>query len=185
MTNYKVSVIRSNRKTIAIQLKNEEVLVRAPRLMSDLEIEGFVKKHEKWIHKNMEKVRERDQLGALNPPFTKEELTYFSKKAKQVIPPKVEAYAKKLGVQYGRISIRTQRTRWGSCSGRGNLNFNCLLMMAPEEVLDYVIVHELCHLIEMNHSKRFWGLVETMMPDFQNQKAWLKQYGNLLIDRIR
>ena len=101
-----------------------------------------------------------------------------------VIRPKVEKYAQILGVSYGRITIRSQRTRWGSCSSKGNLNFNCLLTQVPEQVMDYVIVHELCHRIEMNHSGRFWKLVEQIMPDYKTHRKWLKDNGNSLVEKL-
>ena len=77
-------------------------------------------------------------------------------KARIFIPERVKYYAEVIGVDYGRITIRCQKTRWGSCSSKGNLNFNCLLMLMPSEVIDYVVVHELCHIKQMNHSKAFW-----------------------------
>lgn len=85
---------------------------------------------------------------------------------------------------YGRISIRKQKTRWGSCSREGNLNFNSLLMMAPPEVLDYVVVHELCHRLEMNHSARFWAQVEKVIPDYRKPRKWLKEHGSQLMLRM-
>ena len=88
----------------------------------------------------------------------------------------------RVGVTYGRITIRNQRTRWGSCSAKGNLNFNCLLMKAPPEVLDYVVVHELCHRLEMNHSPRFWAQVERVLPDYKVSRKWLREHGNELMD---
>ena len=113
--------------------------------------------------------------------LTKIELTLLAKQAKQVFPEKVAYYAPKVGVRYGRITIRTQKTRWGSCSSKGNLNFNCLLMLASEEVQDYVVVHELCHLKEMNHSKRFWQEVERVMPNYKVHKKWLKEHGGKIM----
>ena len=101
--------------------------------------------------------------------------------AKDIIPVKVSYYARLMGVSYGRITIRMQKTRWGSCSYEGNLNFNCLLMMAPPEVLDYVVVHELCHRLEMNHSARFWSQVEKVLPDYKVPRKWLKEHGNRLM----
>ncbi len=93
-------------------------------------------------------------------------------------------FAPLVGVSYGRITIRNQRTRWGSCSGKGNLNFNCLLMLAPPEVLDYVVVHELCHRKEMNHSPRFWAEVARVLPDYQQRRRWLKEHGGALVQRM-
>ena len=105
--------------------------------------------------------------------------------ASVVIPKRVEYFAEKIPVTYGRITIRNQKTRWGSCSGKGNLNFNCLLMLAPPEVLDYVVVHELCHRKEMNHSERFWREVENILPDYRERKKWLKENGGRLIARMQ
>ena len=85
-----------------------------------------------------------------------------------------------MGVTYGRISIREQKTRWGSCSSKGNLNFNWRLIFAPPEVLDYVVVHELAHRKEMNHSKAFYAIVESIMPDYRKWKKWLKENGGTL-----
>ena len=93
-------------------------------------------------------------------------------------------WLKLVGVQYGRITIRNQKTRWGSCSSKGNLNFNCLLMLAPPEVLDYVIVHELCHRKEMNHSPRFWSEVAKVIPDYKKHEKWLKTEGTRLMRRM-
>jgi predicted metal-dependent hydrolase len=108
----------------------------------------------------------------------------LAKTAQKVIPQRVAAYASAVGVNYGRITIRNQHTRWGSCSGKGNLNFNCLLMLAPLEVVDYVVVHELCHRKEMNHSAAFWALVERVLPDYKVRRQWLKDNGSALIARL-
>ena len=105
-------------------------------------------------------------------------------KAMKVIPERVEYFSKLMGVTYGRITIRNQKTRWGSCSSKGNLNFNCLLMMTPPEVIDYVVVHELCHRKEMNHSKQFWSEVEKVLPDYKKAEKWLKDEGKVLTRRM-
>lgn len=84
---------------------------------------------------------------------------------------------------FGGITVRDQKTRWGSCSARGNLNFNWRLILAPEPVLDYVVIHELAHRKEMNHSKQFWDIVEAMMPDYRTQRQWLKEHGDQLMAR--
>ena len=97
------------------------------------------------------------------------------KKALQVFPERVEYYARQMGVSYGRITIREQKTRWGSCSGKGNLNFNWKLTLMPPEVLDYVVVHELAHRREMNHSRDFWKIVEQVLPDYQERRKRLKE----------
>ena len=106
----------------------------------------------------------------------------LTEQAKQVFTEKVAYYANIVGVTYGRVTIRTQKTRWGSCSSLGNLNFNCLLMFAPEEVQNYVVVHELCHRKELNHSHRFWREVARVMPDYKVHKKWLKEYGSKIMN---
>lgn len=106
----------------------------------------------------------------------------LTEQAKQVFTEKVAYYASIVGVTYGRVTIRTQKTRWGSCSSLGNLNFNCLLMFAPEEVQNYVVVHELCHRKELNHSHRFWCEVARVMPDYKVHKKWLKEYGGKIMN---
>ena len=112
------------------------------------------------------------------------DITRLTDKAKRVIPVKVVEYSKKMGIGYGRITIRHQKTRWGSCSTKGNLNFNCLLMLTPEYVQDYVIVHELAHRKVMNHSSDFWHVVEGVMPDYKEAKKWLKENGVTIIQRM-
>ncbi|MBR2187880.1 MAG: M48 family metallopeptidase, partial [Eubacterium sp.] len=116
--------------------------------------------------------------------LTMEEIQELAAQALRVIPQRVAYYAPKVGVTYGRITIRNQRSKWGSCSSKGNLNFNCLLMLAPDEVVDYVVVHELCHRIEMNHSKAFWELVERVLPDYRSSRKWLKEHGEEIIRRM-
>lgn len=106
--------------------------------------------------------------------LSREEIEQLAQKALEVIPRKVEYYAQVIGVTYGRITIRNQKTRWGSCSSKGNLNFNCQLMLMPDDVLEYVVVHELCHRKQMNHSKDFWNEVEKIMPDYREKREYLK-----------
>ena len=119
----------------------------------------------------------KKEIGALSSA----EIARLKEEALRVIPDKVSRYADILGVTYGRITIRCQKTLWGSCSRKGNLNFNCILMKAPERVLDYVIVHELCHRIQMNHSRCFWELVEGVVPDHKECRRWLRREGSLYL----
>ena len=113
--------------------------------------------------------------------MTREKVIALADKALKVIPERVEYFAKVIGVTYGKITVRNQKTRWGSCSSKGNLNFNCLLMLAPPEVLDYVVVHELCHRKQMNHSKAFWLEVEKVLPNYKEVRKWLKEEGSQMI----
>ena len=109
--------------------------------------------------------------------LSEEEIKQLTELAKQVIPQRVAFFVRQMDVTYGRITIRNQKTRWGSCSQAGNLNFNCRLMTMPPEVLDYVVVHELCHRKQMNHSRTFWEEVEKVLPDYRVTRQWLKQNG--------
>ncbi len=179
-----VNIIRSKRKTVAIQLKPSVIIVRAPRRMSISAIEAFIHEKSAWIDKHQRLMAEREEKLADLPQFTIEELRALVDKAVEVIPEKVRYYAPLVGVDYGRITIRCQRTRWGSCSSKGNLNFNCLLMLMPDEVIDSVVVHELCHRKQMNHSKAFYAEVERVYPEYHRWNKWLKENGGLLLDRL-
>lgn len=116
--------------------------------------------------------------------LTMEAMHKLADKALEIIPSRAAYFAQLVGVTYGRITIRNQKSRWESCSGNGNLNFNCLLMLVPTEVLDYVIVHELCHRKEVNHSQKFWAEVENILPDYRKQKLWLKEHGDEIMMRM-
>lgn len=180
----KVTVIRSNRKTVTIQVNsNLSVTVRAPRSTSEKDIEEILKKKEAWISKHIEKIKETKERfeAESTEKLTREKVIALAEEALKVIPERVEYFAKVIGVTYGKITIRNQKTRWGSCSSKGNLNFNCLLMLAPSEVLDYVVVHELCHRKQMNHSKAFWLEVEKVLPDYKEVRKWLKEEGSQMI----
>lgn len=180
----KVTVIRSNRKTVAIQVNSDlSVTVRAPRSASEKDIEEILKKKEAWISKHIEKIKKTKERLEAEPTekLTREKVIALAEEALKVIPTRVEYFARVIGVTYGKITIRNQKTRWGSCSSKGNLNFNCLLMLAPPEVLDYVVVHELCHRKQMNHSKAFWSEVEKVLPDYKEARKWLKEEGSQMI----
>lgn len=176
-------VIFSNRKTISIEIKTDaQIIVRAPRQLTRAQIDEFVKKHESWIQNHIDRLKKEKTVPV--DRLSDEDIYRLADQALTVIPPRVKYFAGKMGVRYGRITIRNQKTRWGSCSSRGNLNFNCLLMLTPPDVLDYVVVHELCHLKEMNHSPRFWAEVEKVLPDYREPKKWLHDNGGAIIARM-
>ena len=180
----KVTVIRSNRKTVAIQVNSDlSVTVRAPRSALEKDIEEILKKKEAWISRHIEKIKKTKERFEAEPTekLTREKVIALAEEALKVIPERVEYFAKVIGVTYGKITVRNQKTRWGSCSSKGNLNFNCLLMLAPPEVLDYVVVHELCHRKQMNHSKAFWLEVEKVLPNYKEVRKWLKEEGSQMI----
>ena len=174
------SIIRSDRKTIAIQIQPDgEIIVRAPKGMRMEEIRQFVESKASWINKHLSNRTDQNQQK-----FTDRELKALREKARALVTDRVQYYAPLIGVTYNQIAIRVQHTRWGSCSSKGNLNFNCLLALVPIEVLDYVVVHELCHRKELNHSDRFWNEVANILPDYKCRKKWLKDNGSNLIARI-
>lgn len=183
-----VTIIKSNRKTIAIQVNADlSVTVRAPKSAAKWQIDALLREKEPWIQRQIVKIKERQKAleATKEEPLTPEELHELAQKAALVIPERTAYFARQMGVSYGRITIRNQKTRWGSCSSKGNLNFNCMLMLTPPEVLDYVVVHELCHRKEMNHSQAFWQEVEKVLPDYRNQVRWLKEEGGRVIQRFR
>jgi len=178
-------VIRSRRRTLAAEIKEGRLIVRAPLSASDAQIDRFVERHRRWIETHLARARERATELAGVEPLTQQELRTLARQAAVVIPKRVRFYAEKVGVTYGRITIRCQKTRWGSCSAAGNLNFNCLLMLAPPEVLDSVVVHELCHRKEMNHSPRFYAEVLRVYPEYHKWNRWLKENGGTILRRGR
>lgn len=176
---------KSYRKTISISINEDgKVIVKAPRFASRVAIERFLSDKEDWINKHIEKQLLNKQYRESVDKLTEFELKQYASILKSELPGMLDEYSKRLGVKYGRVTIRAQHTRWGSCSGKGNLNFNCLLAATPESVTRYVVVHELCHLLEMNHSKRFWALVESVLPDYKKERKWLKENGSKLISRL-
>jgi len=171
-------LIRSRRKTIAIEITPRgEILVRAPARMANRDIQRFLESRQDWIATQLAR------LPAV-PPLTETQHRALIQSAKNRLPEKATFFAPLLGVTFGRVTIRSQRTRWGSCSGSGNLSFNCLLMLAPEAVQDYVVVHELCHRKQMNHSAAFWAEVEALLPDYRLSRQWLKENGASLLARL-
>ena len=178
------TVIRSNRKTIGLEIGPKGLIVRVPRRMSDARIEAFLESRQDWIRVHTEKYAARQAALSGVEKLSPEGLQALIRAAKTEIPLRVAFYAPIVGVDYGRVSIRCQRSRWGSCSSKGNLNFNCLLMLAPPEVLDSVVVHELCHRKEMNHSPRFYAEVLRVFPDYKRWNKWLKDNGALLFARL-
>lgn len=179
-----LEIIRSGRKTFAIEIKNNKLVVRAPYSASDAAINELLRKNQKWIDTHIQKSQARQAAVQDIPKLTDAELRELGKRAADVIAQRVAYYAPIVGASYGRITIRCQKTRWGSCSAKGNLNFNCLLMLAPPEVLDSVVVHELCHRLEMNHSDRFYAQVLRVFPRYFECRRWLKENGAGLMARV-
>lgn len=182
-----VMIVRTKRKKPLIRVSEDlSVTLRVPLGYSERKIKQVLKANESWINEAVETMREKvaEYEAEGCEKLTEEEIKELKVKAKDVIPPLVEHYAEIMGVDYGRITIKSQKTRWGSCSSKGNLNFNCILMLAPQEVIEYIVVHELCHRKEMNHSTAFWAEVEKVLPDYKNQVRWLKDKGRIIMWRL-
>ena len=167
---FPIRLIRSKRKTLAIQVRpGHEVLVRAPFFVSESEIAKFVKSRDNWIKKHLSKKPENV------PEYNAEEENILRKKAEDLLPGLVSKYAKQLQVKPRRISVNSARTRFGSCSGKGNLNFSFRLMDYPLACIEYVALHEVAHLKHMNHSPLFYQTIASLMPDYQERAKLLKQ----------
>jgi len=179
-------IIYSKRKTISIQVEQDgSVIVKAPKAATKRQIEAFVASKADWIQKARERQSVRADEYARIPKLSNEEIRVLADQAARDIAGRVRYFGPIVGTDWGRITIRNQTTRWGSCSSKGNLNFNCLLMLTPEDVRDYVVVHELCHRLQMNHSEAFWAEVERVLPDYRERRLWLKQNGPKLISMMK
>ena len=164
-------VIFSSRRTVALSIKNEKLIVRAPYGMSKIKIDGLVKKHEKWISKHVEIQAERNKRI---PNLTTEEIVELKKRAKIYLSGRTQYFADIMGLKYGRITITGAKTRFGSCSAKGNICYSYRLLLYPKAAIDYVVVHELSHLVHMNHSSDFYRLVSSILPDYKERKKLLK-----------
>ena len=174
---------RSARRSLSFAISAGELTVSAPYAMPVSEIEGFLFSKQNWILQKLqesrdtaEKLRKKEEANPLSD-LQKERLeARYREAAREVIEKRVATFHQLTGGEYTGISIRSQKTRWGSCSATGTLSFNWRLILAPPIILDYVVVHELCHLHHMDHSPAFWADVERVMPDYQIRRKWLKAH---------
>lgn len=177
---------KSLRRSISIQIADDKkVVVKAPLGTSSAAVENFLREKRSWILRQIEKLETQNRLAEEMGFLSEDDLKALKKKARELIPQRVEYYAGLSGISYNRIFIRLQKSRWGSCSADGNLNFNCLLVLMPLEILDSVVVHELCHRRQMNHSKSFYDEVLKIFPDYKRCDKWLKQNGSAYFKRIK
>ena len=166
-------LIRSGRKTLALEISREgEVIVQAPYRVSQRVIREFVASREGWIAEKQEIQRRR---ASDHPPLTAEQLAILAQRAREILPGRVEHYAALMGVAPAGLTITSARTRFGSCSPKNRICFSCRLMAYPEEAIDYVVVHELAHILQHNHSPAFWAEVEKILPDYRRREALLRQ----------
>ena len=162
----------SSRKTISIQItRDARVVVLAPYYTAPEKIEKLVQDHESWIASHLEKMEKRIES---TPELSADEIRALKKEAKKKLTEITERFARFMDLRYGRITITSAKTRFGSCSSEGNLAFSYRCMLYPHEVQEYIVVHELSHLVHMNHSKEFYHLVASVLPDYKKRAQYLK-----------
>ncbi len=166
-------LVRSKRKSLAIEInKNLEIIVRAPLFLSKRKIDEFVSSHERWAENAAQRIKEnRKNLPA---PLTEEEILKLKKEAKEYLPNRVEYFSALTGLFPTAVKITSAKTRFGSCSAKNSICFSYLLMRHPKSAVDYVVLHELCHIKHKNHSRDFYALVEKHMPDYKEREKGLK-----------
>ena len=136
-------------------------------------IKKFLNSRWQWIVKNLHKVKSNPTLLAVK--HSEAEINRYKKQTRRLVEQRIRYFNQHYGLEYNRIAVRNQKSRWGSCSSSRNLNFNYRLCLLPSEVADYIIVHEFCHLAEMNHSVKFWSLVKQTIPDYKERQQILKK----------
>lgn len=174
----RISVIRSARKSLGLEVRDANtVLARIPTRVSDRELKAFVENHRSWILEKTAVMAEREENRKSTPAPPPELLSKTDRMKIQLkIGKRVRHYCETMGVTVGYVTVKNQKTRWGSCSAKGNVNFNYQLAFLPEELLDYVVIHELAHRHHMDHSRAFWAEVEKYCPDDRERRAALKEY---------
>ena len=164
-------IIYSDRRTLSLNVKGGALIVRAPRGAKRRDIEKLIADHTDWIEKHLAKSKRKEELYS---SLGDEDIKRLKKLAKATLPEKTRYFAEIMGIKYGRITITSAKTRFGSCSSEGNIAFSYRLMLYPEEAIDYVVVHELAHRREMNHSAAFYKIIASVLPDYKYRKALLK-----------
>ena len=174
----RISVIRSARKSLGLEGRDANtVLARIPTRVSDRELKAFVENHRSWILEKTAVMAEREENRKSTPAPPPELLSKTDRMKIQLkIGKQVRHYCEAMGVTVGYVTVKDQKTRWGSCSAKGNVNFNYQLAFLPDELLDYVVIHELAHRRHMNHSRAFWAEVEKYCPDYLERREQLKEY---------
>ena len=172
MEKIEYEIIRSKRRTMSVEVDTSgNVLVRAPRLMPKWTIEAFVRERADWI----ERARQRQARRQQNlPEIREEDKPLYVKRAKAILPSKIDYYARRMDVQPTGLTVTSARTRFGSCSGKNRLSFSWRLMAYPEAAIDYVVVHELAHIRYKDHSRAFYGFIESILPDYRDRIRLLK-----------
>lgn len=177
---------KSHRRSMSLHVDSDgKVIVKAPVGTPTYVAEEFIRERRDWIVNQLTKIENQTRLAEQLGYLSAQDIKNLKKRAKVLIPERVEYYANLSGITYNKIFIRLQKSRWGSCSADGNLNFNCLLALMPLEILDSVVVHELCHRRHMDHSKAFYTEVLTIYPEYKRCNKWLKENGPAYFRRIK
>ena len=177
-----IEIIHSKRKTFGLEVKaSGEVKARVPYRALDAGVKLFIEQHREWVFAKFDYAAKKNEERKLNPKRVDSSIPKIEDlsrtellKVRNKIVSRVEYYSDIMKVTYGRIAVKNQKTRWGSCSSMKNLNFNYRLAYMPDELLDYVVVHELAHIRHMNHSSAFWQEVEKYYPDYKICRLKLK-----------
>lgn len=181
------TIVRSKRRSIGFEVRpGGKITVRIPMRASVNTVKEIIEDKKDWLYEMYLKQKDKIDTDSLREAERNDPRTaYLEKKyrqaAKRYIYERVEYYIEMIGGHYSSIRIGDQKTRWGSCSNNGTLSFSWRLMLAPPHVLDYVVIHEICHLTYMDHSKNFWDLVSVYDPDYKEHRKWLKENGDSLI----
>jgi len=180
-----IKLKKTNRKTVGLKVSRfGEVTAYAPKSSRDSDIRAVILKNIDWIKQTREAMLSRpDNISIV--PFTDEEKDNILRLAKQSLPKKLDRLSHKYGFSFTDVKVKLLKSRWGSCTAKKSITLNALLMLAPEEVREYVCIHELCHTRHFNHSREFWDAVKHYSPNFEACKDWLKKDGALLIERTR
>lgn len=168
LSNYKEKEFVNDEKFLYLgeELQLEFCVIHSKKVYTDIQ-EGKLKVYLSNCEKNHQEIR--DSI-----------IDFYRKKATDILSERTKIYSELMKVRPKKITIKDQKTIWGSCSSKGNLNYNYRIIMAPMEIIDYIVVHELCHLVHMNHSKEYWNTVELVLPDYERRRQWLKDNGYLL-----
>ena len=182
MQSLEYKLVRSRRRTLALEIqKDGALLVRSPLMFPTEAIHRFIGQKICWIERKRKEAVEKDRSRMLLPKLSEALVEHHKKLAEQKISERLEHYSSRLGISYRRCRISSARSRWGTCSRGGGLGFSWRLAMAPAPVLDYVVIHELVHILEHNHSGRFWEKVKQICPEYKRWKQWLKENDHLLV----
>ncbi len=173
-------LIRSKRRTICIEIASDaRLIVRAPNRLPIDRIQSFVNAKSGWIKKKL--IQRLKSLQSEKPiALTEEEVSLHRNSAHEKIQSRLDHYSFLTNTPYNQFRLSNAKKRWGVCNSKGHININWRLVMAPEPVLDYVVIHELMHVKELNHSKRFWERVAGVQPEYKIHRKWLKEQGHLL-----